>query len=138
MVIDRAGRTKRNRLLQAAILLLSVVAAWLNGSPVRAAAPHVSTSILATPPTAEVTTTRPSHPKDDIRYQRWRVTLTWTLVILIAFVTAAAAIVTFSRGFRRWLGREPKTPTASDDVWAMHKPPENVPDLDDDDATDRN
>ena len=74
----------------------------------------------------------PATLKDDPRYRRWQFTLTWGLVILIAFVTAAAAIVVFSRGFRRWIGREKKAPTASDDVWAMHKPPDVDPDLRDD------
>lgn len=64
-------------------------------------------------------------------------TITWTLVILIAFVTAAAAIIVFSRGFRRWMGREQRQPTASDDVWAMHKAPDDPPDIDIDDENEK-
>ena len=87
--------------------------------------------MIAQAESATTTTTQPVTLKDDPRYLRWRMTLTWGLVILIAFVTAAAAIVVFSRSFRRWMGREEKAPTASDDVWAMHKPPANAPELDD-------
>lgn len=81
---------------------------------------------------SDATTSQPASLKDDPRYRRWQFTITWGLVIVIAFVTAAAAIVVFSRGFRRWIGRERKTPTASEDVWAMHKAPDDAPDIHDD------
>jgi len=88
---------------------------------------------LAQAAPASAPSSQPVGLKDDPRYQRWRVTITWSLVILIAFVTAASAIVVFSRRFRRWLGREETKPTSSEDVWAMHKAPENPPDLEPDD-----
>ncbi len=81
---------------------------------------------------SDATTSQPASLKDDPRYRRWQFSLTWGLVILIAFVTAAAAIVVFSRGFRRWIGRERKAPTASEDVWAMHKAPDDAPEIQDD------
>lgn len=109
----------------------SVIAA-----PVQIPAP-ASTPALAQADIASQPTTNPVSLKDDPRYRRWQLTLMWSLVILIAFVTAAAAIVVFSRSFRRWIGREEKAPTASDDVWAMHKAPKNLPDLDDEDETNR-
>ncbi|MCB9857546.1 MAG: hypothetical protein H6818_17835 [Phycisphaerales bacterium] len=125
------------------IVICGMALAWLPGvGPSAAAAPERVTgestlTVLAQAPANPQATTAPATLKDDPRYQRWRMTITWSLVILIAFVTAAAAIVVFSRGFRRWIGRERKAPTASEDVWAMHKIPENLPDLDEEDDANR-
>jgi hypothetical protein len=84
-------------------------------------------TFLAQPAPSSSATTRAATLRDDPRYRRWQNAMTWGLVILITFVTAAAAIVVFSRRFRRWIGREKKKPTPSEDVWAMHKLPEDDP-----------
>jgi len=84
---------------------------------------------LADAPAEESTDVDAGTLRDDPRYRRWRFAITWGLVILIMFVTAAAAIVVFSRRFRRWIGREKKVPTPDEDVWAMHKPPDDPADL---------
>ncbi|MCA9255543.1 MAG: hypothetical protein KDA33_07885 [Phycisphaerales bacterium] len=106
---------------------IAICAAWM-------ATPVFATPVTAAPDTSIAASQPTSSPaealKKDPRYQRWRVSLTWGLIILITFVTAAAAIIVFSRGFRRWIVREQKQPTADDDVWAMHRSPE-VTDEDD-------
>lgn len=63
------------------------------------------------------------------RTQRWWFTMGWGLLILVTFFTGATAIIIFSRRFRDFLRSESATPTPSEDLWAMHKPPpidENV------------
>jgi hypothetical protein len=131
VVIRRAGNRFVSRLtLVAAFIAACVPAVHATGDSIRITRTSVATILLlqGTPQTSQ-----PTELKDDPRYRRWQFTLTWGLVILIAFVTAAVAIVVFSRGFRRWIGREKKAPTASDDVWAMHKAPEIPPELLDED-----
>jgi len=126
VVIRRAGLSARLR------IALVAMCAILLSTPARA------TPVTATPDGSIATSQPTSNPADalkkDPRYQRWRVSLTWGLIILITFVTAAAAIIVFSRGFRRWVVRDEKRPTADDDVWAMHKSPD-LPDDDDADPT---
>ena len=73
----------------------------------------------------------PTALQNDLQYRRWRVAMTWGLVILITFLTAAAAIVVFSRRFQRWIVRERKRPTPDGDVWAMHKIPDEMDDMPD-------
>lgn len=119
-----------------AIIGLGAILAACLGSLAFVAPVHADrvSSLLAQVSPATAPSSQPASLKDDPRYRRWRVTITWSLVILIAFVTAAAAIIVFSRGFRRWMGREQHKPTASEDVWAMHRTPDEPPELDGDDA----
>lgn len=53
---------------------------------------------------------------------------------MIVFLVASIAIVLFSRRFRQYLSGKKGDPTPTEDVWAMHKAPENAGDyLDEDD-----
>jgi len=71
--------------------------------------------------------------KDDPRIKRWRLTLMYGALLLIIFITAAAAIIVFSRRWRQWIRGGRKTgPTDATDVWAMHRDPE----VDEDDSHD--
>jgi hypothetical protein len=45
------------------------------------------------------------------------------LFLVLVFLFASYAIVRSSRRFRELIFRKRPPPTASDDVWAMHKPP---------------
>lgn len=45
-------------------------------------------------------------------------------VVIGAFALASYAFVRWSRHFRRWLLHQPPPPTPVEDVWAMHRLPE--------------
>ena len=63
--------------------------------------------------------------KDDPRIKRWRITLLYGAILLIVFITAATAIIVFSRRWRQWIrGGRKAGPTNADDVWAMHHLPD--------------
>ncbi len=62
--------------------------------------------------------------------QQLRQMLFWTIVVLIIFVFASLAIRRFSRAYKANLLRSPARPTASEDVWKMHRLPAD----DDDEA----
>jgi|GEM_PF-2648912 len=71
--------------------------------------------------------------KDDPRVKRWRLTLLYGALLVVIFITAAAAIIVFSRRWRQWIRGGRKTgPTDATDVWAMHRDPE----VDEDDSSD--
>jgi len=66
---------------------------------------------------------------DPAAIARWSQALFWTIVLLIAFCFAAAAIVVFSRRFRAYLTRRRPEPTQYVDAWSLHRlPPEPQPD----------
>ncbi len=48
---------------------------------------------------------------------------TWGVLLVIILVTAMAAIRRFTRRYRAYLLRKRTPPTASDDVWKMHRLP---------------
>jgi hypothetical protein len=50
--------------------------------------------------------------------------LLWTAVLLFVFLVGSFAIHRFSRRYRAYLLRKPASPTASEDVWRMHRLPE--------------
>jgi len=54
--------------------------------------------------------------------------LLWAGVILLTFLVASFAIHRFSKRYRAMLLRKPAPPTASDDVWKMHRLPESPDD----------
>ena len=56
------------------------------------------------------------------------------IVLVIIFAFAGLAWMRWSRRFRIWLLREPRPPTPVDDVWAMHRPPEELEESEDADA----
>ena len=63
--------------------------------------------------------------EDDPRVKRWRLTLMYGALLLLIFITAAVAIIVFSRRWRQWIRGGRKTgPTDATDVWAMHREPE--------------
>lgn len=81
-------------------------------------------------------TSRQESLRDDKRMHRWRRTMLLGLVLLLVFAAGSYAIIRFSRNYRRYLLREPPKPTPTDDVWKMHKLPEEedpiVPEDDED------
>ncbi len=54
--------------------------------------------------------------------------LLWAGVIILTFLVASFAIHRFSRRYRAMLLRKPAPPTASEDVWKMHRLPESSDD----------
>jgi len=58
--------------------------------------------------------------------------LFWTIVVLIIFVFASLAIRRFSRAFKATILRSPTQPTATEDVWKMHRLPDEDADPDND------
>lgn len=150
-MVNHRPSSHRNRWLVATISLLTLLlpTRFSNAQPVRPSQPSIldrekgvlrvdrtvnssrDALSLADAAPGSSATTQPTTLRDDPRYRRWQTALTWGLIILITFVTGAAAIVVFSRRFRRWIGREKKKPTPDEDVWAMHKLPEDEPHDDD-------
>lgn len=53
--------------------------------------------------------------------------LFWTVVLIIVFGVSTLALMRFSRGFRKYLLHRPAHPTPADDVWAMHRLPDELP-----------
>jgi hypothetical protein len=57
--------------------------------------------------------------------------LVWLLLLLLllflVFTVATLALVRWSRRFRAVITRRPHPPTPSDDVWRMHRLPEEQP-----------
>lgn len=98
----------------------TVLALWF--SSVAAAVPPASSNPAA------------SNLAHDPRMVMWRQTFLWAVVILIIFVAAVAAIIRFTQRFRSLILTGPSEPTPSDDVWAMHKPPEKLEFSDDEPA----
>jgi len=69
--------------------------------------------------------------KNDPRVKRWRLSLMYGALLLVIFITAAAAIIVFSRRWRQWVRGGRKTgPTDAADVWAMHQTPDDDTDID--------
>jgi len=76
-----------------------------------------------TQPTAgPAATSRPSL-RNDPRAIRWRKTIFWSAILIFILIVASIAIVRFSRRYAAYLRDKPAAPTASDDVWAMHRLP---------------
>jgi len=70
---------------------------------------------------------RPATLRDDPRAKRWRDTLFWSLILFLILIVASVAIIRFSRRYLTYLrGQKPDAPTASQDVWSMHKLPANA------------
>ena len=80
-------------------------------------------AVLSAPDAGEATS-QPSSMRDDQRMRRWRRTMLLGLLLLVVLAVASVAIIRFSRNYRRYLLQDPRTPTPSDDVWKMHKLPE--------------
>ncbi|MFQ5424347.1 MAG: hypothetical protein ACE5F9_10255 [Phycisphaerae bacterium] len=64
--------------------------------------------------------------RDDPRAIRWRSTLLIGATLVVVLVATSIAIIVFSRNFRRYLMRRAPQPTPNDDVWQMHKLPEEL------------
>jgi uncharacterized membrane protein YidH (DUF202 family) len=56
--------------------------------------------------------------------QTIRQVLFWLLLLVGLFSVSSFAFLRWSRRFRRWMLREPKPPTDAEDVWAMHRAPD--------------
>lgn len=112
-----------------AICIFSLLASVDFGAGHRPATPS-SVLLLADAGSAQTTTapeatSRPSL-RNDPRAIRWRKTLFWSTLILFVGIVASIAIVRFSRRYAAYLKEGPSTPTASEDVWAMHRLPPNA------------
>ncbi len=59
-------------------------------------------------------------------------TFFWAIVVVLIFIIAALVIIRFTLRYRAYLFREKLPPTPSEDVWKMHRLPE-----DDEDSRDQ-
>lgn len=53
--------------------------------------------------------------------------LFWLLVLIVIFGVSTFAFLRWSRRFRHWVFHRPHPPTPSDDVWSMHRLPDEPP-----------
>ena len=53
--------------------------------------------------------------------------LFWLLVLAGIFFIGLLAFLRWSRSYRRWVLHEPASPTPAEDVWAMHRLPDEEP-----------
>ncbi len=118
-----------------------VIASVMATAGAEAMASSPGAGVAAAPSAAGTASAPATALRDDPRLDRWRRVFGWGLLLLVIFVTAAAAIIVFSRRFLSYLRAGEETPpTDSDDVWVMHKlpedgvPPHHERDVDDDDA----
>lgn len=58
-----------------------------------------------------------------------RSVLLWVLVLVVVFGVSTLALRRWSRHFRRWLLHQPHPPTPADDVWLMHRLPDEPPEM---------
>jgi hypothetical protein len=59
------------------------------------------------------------------RLLHWRQVFFWAGVLLFIFFTSAWVIIRFSKRYRSYLLRERPPPTPSEDVWRMHRLPDD-------------
>jgi hypothetical protein len=59
------------------------------------------------------------------RLLHWRQTFFWAIVLVLIFFLAALVIIRFTLRYRAYLFRERQKPTPSEDVWQMHRLPED-------------
>ena len=69
-------------------------------------------------------TSQPASIQDDPRVKRWWPAMIWGTMIVLALVVASCAIVIFSRRYLAYLTRGRTESTSSEDVWSMHKLPD--------------
>ncbi len=50
--------------------------------------------------------------------------LVWLMVLVVIFGAGLLAFLRWSRRYKAWILRNPQPPSPSDDVWAMHRLPE--------------
>jgi uncharacterized membrane protein YidH (DUF202 family) len=50
--------------------------------------------------------------------------LFWLLILIVIFGVSVFAFLRWSRRFREWMFYRPHPPTPADDVWTMHRLPE--------------
>lgn len=62
---------------------------------------------------------------EDQRLLHWRQVFFWSVVLLLIFFIAAWVIIRFSLRYRAYIFREKPPPTPSEDVWRMHRLPED-------------
>lgn len=75
-----------------------------------------------------MTTSRSSESQDDPRTKAWWMAIGWGTVLLVLLITCSAAIIIFSRRYKTYLVHGERTPTPNEDVWAMHRVPEELND----------
>lgn len=51
--------------------------------------------------------------------------LVWLMILVVIFGAGLVAFFRWSRRYRAWLLRNPQPPSPSDDVWAMHRLPDD-------------
>ena len=114
-----------------ALCLLSLFAPSQSSAghrPANLAGITVLADAASMPTTTSAPTSRPSL-RDDPRAIRWRRTIFWSAIVIFIGLVGSVAIVRFSRRYAAYLKDGPPAPTASDDVWSMHRlPPEATDD----------
>jgi hypothetical protein len=71
-------------------------------------------------------TSNPSDSSSETRrLLHWRQTFFWAIVLVLIFFLAALVIIRFTLRYRAYLFRERQKPTPSEDVWKMHRLPED-------------
>lgn len=63
----------------------------------------------------------------ELKARAMREVLFWLLVFVGIFAVSTFAFLRWSRRFRRWVFYTPHPPTPADDVWAMHRLPDEGP-----------
>ncbi len=82
------------------------------------------------------TSSRPARLKDDPRMKTWGQMLLWGMILLLILLVGSLAIVISLRHFKASLADGRSEPTPVDDVWAMHRLPPELEELEDDDPAD--
>lgn len=66
-----------------------------------------------------------SNPAAEHQLFRWRQTFFWAAVLVLIFFISVWVVIRFTLRYRAYLFREKTPPTPSDDVWKMHRLPED-------------
>lgn len=106
------------KLLPALVIVLSPLLARADAVAQQSSAP--STTVAAQP------TATSDQRALKLRAKRLAQYVVYIVLILLVFLTGTIAIVRFSRRYNRYLLNTPATPTQSEDVWAMHRVPEEL------------
>ena len=110
----------------------ALVTALLGGAlllPVRPAVATPEQTATAPGETAAGAPEQPTPAKPTEKVGALKSFLFVLLVLVIVFAVASYAIVIFGRRYREYLAREPAEPTADEDVWHFHRPPDDPDEL---------
>lgn len=120
----------RQRQLARTVSLLLMMWVTNQSRPLMASQSQDSVSRQGGDTSATTAPTRPMELARDQRMVTWRIIFFWSIVLLIVFVVGAGVIIRFSERFKSFIIRGERRPTPTEDVWAMHKVPEELNDDD--------